>query len=423
MVKSSWFRGAFILLVLSGILGCAAQPLSPPPAFNPQPFETGAWTPKAENLVFVLDASSSMEDGYNGVEKFALARSVIANFNQTMPDLDIQTAVRSFGHHPAVSPRDSLALYGPADYSRSAVAESLGKVAMPGGPSPLDSALAAIGSDLKAAKGKVVVIVVSDGKDMGANVVAAAAGLKAQFSNQICIYTVQVGNDPIGAAVLAKVAGATGCGSTVTAEDVATGAGMAAFVKETLLAELADSDGDGVPDVRDRCPGTPRGAAVDSQGCPKDSDGDGVYDYQDACPDTPRGANVDKRGCPLPKAAATATVTAAGTWIFKGVQFESNSAALKSSSYPVLDELADYLNQRKDLTVEVQGHTDGRGNRAYNLDLSQRRADSVKTYLIQKGVAADRLTAKGFGPDQPIASNATAAGRAENRRVEFKPIQ
>lgn len=423
MVKSVWLIRSLVVLVVLGMFGCASQPLSPPPAFTPQPFEKGMWSPKAENLVFVIDASSSMADGYNGVEKFALARSIVANYNQTMPDLDIQTAVRSFGHHPAVSPSDSLGLFGLAAYSRAGVAGALNKVTKAGGPSPLDSALMAVGADLKDAQGRVVAIAVSDGKDMGGNVIAAAAGLKSQLGDRLCIYTVQVGNDPIGASVLAKVAGATACGGTITADELATGAGMADFVKKTLLSELADSDGDGVPDVSDRCPRTPRGAAVDNRGCPKDSDGDGVYDYQDKCPDTPRGVKVDKSGCPLPKAAAAATVTAAGTWIFKGVQFENNSAELKATSYEVLDEIADYLNQRTDLAVEIQGHTDGRGSRAYNLDLSKRRAESVKAYLVKKGVAADRMTAKGFGPDRPIATNETSAGRAENRRVEFKPLQ
>ena len=132
---------------------------------------------------------------------------------------------------------------------------------------------------------------------------------------------------------------------------------------------------------------------------------------------------MDKVGCPLPKAAADAVVTAAGTWIFKGVQFENNRSDLKASSYAVLDEIADYLNQRKDLRVQIQGHTDSSGSRSYNQSLSQKRADSVKAYLTGKGVAADRMDTIGYGPDRPIATNKTAKGRAENRRVEFKPLQ
>jgi len=423
MKRAGWGWYVFLLAAILGVTGCAGQALTPPPQFVPEPIEKGTWTQKADNLVFVLDASSSMLDGYNGVEKFALARGVVANFNQTMPDMAIKTVVRSFGHDSSVAPVATMALFGPAEYNRDGVAQAVGRVKTAGGPSPMAKALGAVGGDLKGADGNIVMIVVSDGKDMGGPSLAVAGGLKAQFAGRICIYTVQVGNDPLGAQFMGKLGALTDCGGALNADEIANGAGMAAFVKRALLAGLSDRDGDGVADKSDRCPGTPKGVAVDNRGCPKDSDRDGVYDYLDKCPDTPAGERVDKVGCPLPKAAASATVTAAGTWIFKGVQFENNRSDLKPSSYPVLDEIADYLNQRKDLRVQIQGHTDSRGSRNYNLSLSQKRADSVKAYLTGKGIAADRMDAIGYGPDRPIATNETAQGRAENRRVEFKPLQ
>ena len=423
MKNAGWGWRILFLVAILGLTGCAAQRLSPPPQFVPEPIEKGMWTQKADHLAFVLDASSSMLEGYKGVEKFALARSVVANFNQTMPDLKLQTAVRSFGHDDRLSSSSTMLLFGPAAYQRAAVAEGLGKASTAGGPSPMEKALQQVGVDFKDAQGNIVLIVVSDGKDMSPATVAAAEALKAQWQNRLCIYTVLVGDDPAGQTLLAKISSLTGCGSKLNADDVATGAGMAAFVRTALLAGLADSDRDGVPDTSDRCPGTAKGVAVDRWGCPKDSDGDGVYDHLDQCPNTPAGVRVDKRGCPLPKAAADAVVTAAGTWIFKGVQFENNRSDLKPSSYPVLDEIAGYLKERQDLQVEIQGHTDSRGSRDYNLSLSQRRADSVKAYLVSKGISADRLSAVGYGPDRPMASNDTTKGRAENRRVEFKPIQ
>jgi len=419
MKRTGWGWCVFLLAILVGMVGCAGQTFSPPPQFVPEPIEKGMWTQKADNLVFVLDASSSMLDGHNGVEKFALARGVVANFNQTMPDLSIKTTVRSFGHDSGVAPVPTMSLFGPADYSREGVAQGLARVTTAGGPSPMAKALAGVAGDLKDAAGDIVVIVVSDGKDMGAPSLAVAGRLKEQFAGRLCIYTVQVGNDPLGAGFMSKLGALSGCGGVLNADEVATGAGMAAFVQRALLAGLADKDGDGVPDKSDRCPGTARGVAVDNRGCPKDSDGDGVYDYLDKCPNTPAGERVDKVGCPLPKAV----VTAAGTWIFKGVQFENNRSDLKASSHAVLDEIADYLNQRKDVRVQIQGHTDISGSRNYNLSLSQKRADSVKAYLTGKGVAADRMDTIGYGPDRPIATNKTAKGRAENRRVEFKPLQ
>jgi OmpA-OmpF porin, OOP family len=427
MIKAV-LRNMWVVVAFLGIIGCAMQPLSPPPAFQPEPVQAGTWKQKADHLVFILDASSSMEDGYNGVQKFAMAKHVVANFNQTMPEMNIRTAVRSFGHDSSVGTAAStMNLFGPAGYSRSGVAESLKKVAVPGGTSPLDAALRGAGADLKDAQGNIAIIVVSDGEDMGAGVLAAADALKKQFNERLCIYTVQVGNHPAGNALLTKVASLTGCGAKLDADALSGGKQMAGFVRQVLLAELQDSDGDGVADVDDRCPGTPKGVAVDASGCPLDSDGDGVADYLDRCPGTPAGVAVDKDGCPVPKAAATPTksavVTSEGTWIFKGVQFETNSAELKTSSYPVLDEIVAGMKEQPELSVEIQGHTDSRGSKALNDRLSQQRAESVMAYLVSKGISRDRLTARGYGPDKPVASNDTAQGRAENRRVELKPLK
>jgi OmpA-OmpF porin, OOP family len=427
MIKAV-LRNMWVVVAFLGIIGCAMQPLSPPPAFQPEPVQAGTWKQKADHLVFILDASSSMEDGYNGVQKFAMAKHVVANFNQTMPEMNIRTAVRSFGHDSSVGTAAStMNLFGPAGYSRSGVAESLKKVAVPGGTSPLDAALRGAGADLKDAQGNIAIIVVSDGEDMGAGVLAAADALKKQFNERLCIYTVQVGNHPAGNALLTKVASLTGCGAKLDADALSGGKQMAGFVRQVLLAELQDSDGDGVADVDDRCPGTPKGVAVDASGCPLDSDGDGVADYLDRCPGTPAGVAVDKDGCPVPKAAATPTksavVTSEGTWIFKGVQFETNSAELKTASYPVLDEIVAGMKEQPELRVEIQGHTDSRGSKALNDRLSQQRAESVMAYLVSKGISRDRLTARGYGPDKPVASNDTVQGRAENRRVELKPLK
>jgi outer membrane protein OmpA-like peptidoglycan-associated protein len=175
-----------------------------------------------------------------------------------------------------------------------------------------------------------------------------------------------------------------------------------------------DSDGDGVDDANDRCPNTPAGVRVDATGCAPDADGDGVPDAVDACANTPRGATVDARGC-VPVFTAGAT-----NIVLEGVTFATGSARLAGTSSQVLDRVAESLVANPEITLEVQGHTDNTGSLAGNNRISQQRADAVRTYLISKGVAANRLTAKGYGPTQPKAPNTTAEGRAENRRVELK---
>ena len=134
-----------------------------------------------------------------------------------------------------------------------------------------------------------------------------------------------------------------------------------------------------------------------------DRDKDGVLDNQDACPETPLGAVVDAGGC----------------WILTGVNFENNSAELVMTSNSILDRVVKVLKKNSSVKIIVAGHTDGRGDAAYNKSLSQRRAEAVKAYLVGKGISADRLDAEGYGLTRPIASNDTREGRAKNRRVEL----
>ena len=173
-----------------------------------------------------------------------------------------------------------------------------------------------------------------------------------------------------------------------------------------------DSDGDGVADASDRCPNTPVGTKVGSFGCPLDSDGDGVTDDLDQCPAPPGGVSVDAKGCPSPFQKGEAL-------ILKGVNFQTGKATLLPASQGTLDQVAHSLIDNPDVNVEVGGHTDNVGSEAANLRLSQARAEAVRQYLIGKGVPADRITAKGYGESNPVGNNATAAGRAANRRVEL----
>ncbi len=141
-----------------------------------------------------------------------------------------------------------------------------------------------------------------------------------------------------------------------------------------------------------------------------DSDGDGVYDDEDQCPGTASNLAVDSKGCPM---KLTESVS-----IELKVNFDNNSDVVKEAYYPEIQRVADFMAKYSNTHVEVQGHTDSRGSAAYNKNLSQRRADAVAKVLVEKfGVAADRASAKGYGEEQPIASNDSIEGRAANRRV------
>jgi len=227
----------------------------------------------------------------------------------------------------------------------------------------------------------------------------------------------------------------------------------------------ADADGDGVSDPNDHCPGTPKGAVVDQNGC-SDSDGDGVFDLTDACPDTAPGLSVDRRGCAdadgdgvldrhdecpgtpagvmvndkgcrdadgdgvkdtldqCPGTPTGVTVLANGcssqqSLILQGVSFETGKAVLTPAAKALLTTTATALAEHADVAIELHGHTDSVGNAEANMALSLRRAASVRRHLAAKGYPADRITIEGFGESKPVADNATPEGRAMNRRVEI----
>lgn len=179
-----------------------------------------------------------------------------------------------------------------------------------------------------------------------------------------------------------------------------------------------DRDRDGFLDADDKCPDEP-GVAPD--GCPlRDKDGDGILDKDDKCVDVPETRNgyEDTDGCPdeLPKAVAKFT------GVIRGIYFDFGKDSIRKQSTKTLNEAAKIFVEYPSLKVEISGHTDDVGKIDYNKDLSRRRAESVKAYLVSKGVAAERITTRGAGPDEPIAENKTAKGRAKNRRIEFKIV-
>ena len=203
-----------------------------------------------------------------------------------------------------------------------------------------------------------------------------------------------------------------------------------------------DTDGDGVQDANDKCPSTPRGVKVDAMGCTADTDRDGVMDANDKCPGTQMGVKVDAMGCAAdtdgdgildaddkcpgvigdaanygcppvkketPKRLKFAT---------RRINFESGNALVKVSSYPMLDEIANILNEYPDYNLRIGGHTDAVEKSPTTL--SQSRMDAVKSYLLSKGVAESRLVTNGYGKIRPMSTNANATGRSQNRRVELE---
>lgn len=173
-----------------------------------------------------------------------------------------------------------------------------------------------------------------------------------------------------------------------------------------------DSDGDGINDKQDQCPYV--AGTADRNGCPiPDKDNDGFNDDEDRCPDQYSKTNG---GCPEIRREVINKVSKAAKAIF----FETGKATIKKTSYKQLDAIVAVLKEDPSLYADIEGHTDNTGNDDRNMDLSQQRADAVMNYFTGKGISADRLTAKGYGETQPVATNSTTAGRAQNRRTEIE---
>jgi outer membrane protein OmpA-like peptidoglycan-associated protein len=182
-----------------------------------------------------------------------------------------------------------------------------------------------------------------------------------------------------------------------------------------------DNDADGITDDKDQCKNDPEDMDgwKDDDGCPDpDNDADTVADLDDFCPNTPGVKGGDKPGCP--KKNSLVVVTQTEIRITQQIQFEFNKAVIRPGiSFKILDEVVQVLNDNPKISLEVQGHTDNVGGDAYNMNLSQKRADSVRAYMVSKGISAGRLVSKGYGFHQPLVPNTTAANRELNRRVQF----
>ncbi|KYF65607.1 hypothetical protein BE15_34275 [Sorangium cellulosum] len=197
------------------------------------------------------------------------------------------------------------------------------------------------------------------------------------------------------------------------------------YLDEDGCPEL-DNDLDTVPDLNDKdstgknCANDPEDpdGYEDADGCPEpDNDQDTVVDLEDQCPNEPGVVGGDKPGCP--KKPSLVIVTEKEIKITQQIHFEFDRDKIRPESFPILDAVVEVLQQNPKIKIEIQGHTDNKGAAAYNKKLSDRRAASVKKYLVAKGIEESRLTSVGYGMERPIVPNTSDQNRALNRRVQF----
>ncbi len=390
MNKKNLVTSLLSVIAFLFLFGCATKEPMKVPSFSPTTFDTTEYDSKVDNFIVVFDASSSMRHKYKGTPKFGIAKIIANQMNGTIPEMGQTAGVRSFGHDPAVSKQYTELLYGMEKYSTANAAGALDAITKPGGFSPLGTAMEAVANDLDGLDGiHNAVIIVSDGMDMDQKI-PQIQDLKDKYGSSICFYPIQVGDAPEGKTFLQEVARIGECGFFSTADEIIIGDGMAAFVEKVFLTKKAMK---------------PAPAPAPKKAERKDSDGDGVYDDQDQCPGTPVGAKVNAVGC----------------WTLDSVLFDFDKAEIKPEGYPLLDAIVVILEKNPAMSVELAGHTDNVGTKAYNMDLSMRRSNAVAAYLVNKGILRNKLATTGFGFKNPVALNGTKYGRSLNRRVELNP--
>ena len=384
MNKKRFVQTFLTIIAVLFLFGCAAKEPAGLPSFSAKQFNASMYRSKVDNFVIILDASSSMEDDCMGNPKFMIAKEIVERMNMTLPELGQTAGLRTFGHADSISKNETELFYGMEEYNSAALAEKLGAISKAGGYSPLGSAMANMATDLENLSGKTAVIIISDGLDMKADATQATT-VKEQYGDAICFYPIQVGNAEEGTAFLSQIASIGGCANLMNASELMDPVAMAAFVENVFLERAVVA-----------APAPPK---------PMDSDGDGVLDPDDQCPGTPAGAKVNAVGC----------------WILDNVLFDFDKDIIKPATFAQLDAVYEILEKNPAMSVELRGHTDNIGTKKYNMGLSLRRANSVAKYLVDKGISRDRLATTGFGFDKPVALNSTDFGRSLNRRVEIHP--
>jgi len=357
ILKSLW-----ILVMIGFVASCAPMATeSPFTATDLSGKLAQGYKQKVDNAVIILDASSSMYDRENANQKIVEAKNVVLHMNDTLPPLKMQTGLHVFGPTLGANMEDSKLIYGMTDYKAADLAAAVKSVQV-AGLTPLAKPLLKSVEDLKNSKGPIAVIVVSDGMDTYTqSPVEAAATLKNAFGDRICIYTILIGNNPVGKKTLEDVAAAGKCGFATTQSAVATSQGMADFVEKVFLEKEAEK--------------------------------------------------------PVAKVAPAPAQEKTITMNLK-VLFDFDKDNVLPREQDELDEFAAFMKAHPETTAVLEGHTDNYGSEAYNDALSLRRAESVRKYLVQKfAIAPTRLTTKGYGFSRPLATNKTDEGRQENRRV------
>jgi OOP family OmpA-OmpF porin len=389
-MKRVWLNLLLVFWVGAFVFGCQAHKAGlVNPAFEAKDLnaalQAGDYRQKVDNFFVVLDSSGSKEESYRGYTKFAIANDFLNRMNMAIPDMNLTSGMRTFGATRNPFAKKTELIYGPTTYTKEGFKSALDTVKWGGGESPAEMAIDAASNDMSSFKGKTAFIFVGDGQYEGNDPAAAAKRLKERYGDNLCVYTVLIGSEePASMETMRAISDAGECGFYQSVKYIESPQALSDWIEDVFLVKVVKK--------------------TEAPVVFGDTDGDGVTDNIDQCPDTPAAAPVNDKGC----------------WIIDNVEFDFNKAGIKSEFVNTLVEIADVMKANSNITTQIQGHTDNIGTEKYNMKLGEKRAMAARQFLIDQGIAADRISTESFGYSRPAATNSTEWGRDRNRRDEFK---
>ena len=370
MKSNNLIKVIFPFIAIALLVGCATQKaVTTTTAVDlNSKVESGQFVQRVNAFEVIFDSSSSMNETYKGGTKMKQEKDLLSLFDKTIPNLKLTAAERVFGKFNMFGESTTKLLYGPTDYAKSVLTKASDP--MEGnGFSPLDAALDGATADLQSQSGQLAVIAFSDGEDMEKYApVAAAQRLKSAYGDRVCIYTVHLGDNGVGRKLMQEVADAGQCGFMAIGDDLSKPQAMADFVENV---------------------------------------------FQKQRPATRAQAQAQAQAQEAPKVVVVEPVT-----IEPSIQFAFDKSNIQSKYYNEIKKMADYMTRYPETKAAIEGHTDNIGTGAYNMKLSQKRANSIKNYLVSKfKIDPSRIKTTGYSFKKPIASNSTKEGRQKNRRA------
>lgn len=372
------------ILAVAVAAACATPPTQEP--FEATQVRVGPGQEVAvDQVVVIFDSSGSI----NPQEDFPGEKALLRSFVAGMPDGKYSAQTVAFGG----STRDATGL---GRFSRESLATHAKDVRYLGEYSPLDDVISEAADRLDGRKGTAAVIIFSDGEPTirgtarsSEQVLAAARDLIERHDGPVCIHTVETGSGG-GAELLAELSALTDCGTAESYASIGDPSSLHAYQQTVFLGQAALPAVSAAP---------PPGAS--------DLDADGVPDAKDMCLGTPKGARVDSHGC----------------WELNSLNFASDSNSVGAADMADVDEIVSVMKENPDLRIRIDGHADSTGSSAYNQTLSESRARMLKTSLEERGIDGSRLETVGMGSHHPVASNKTRDGRQANRRIEISILR